>query len=107
MTYARAHDQTVADDYYTAMASVEESLDFLCHEEGDITRPLNEDERARILVFADMLARPELEYLERLAVVTQIKRVLTGEEVNEIKVEQLSSACFQCSQHEAMSPSRL
>jgi integrase/recombinase XerD len=107
MTYARAHDQTVADDYYTAMATVEKSLEFLGDQGGESTLPLNGDERTRILAFVDRLSSPDLGYMERLAVVTQIRRVLTGEEVNKIEVEQLSSACFQCSQHETRATSRV
>jgi integrase/recombinase XerD len=107
MTYARAHDQTVADDYYTAMASVEESLDFLGHEQDESTLPLNGDERARILAFADRLTRPELGYLERLAVVKQMKRILAGEGVNGNNVEKMTSEHLSRSLHEAGSPSRV
>jgi hypothetical protein len=94
MSYARAHDHTVADDYYTAMASVEEQLDFLGDQQDESTLPLNGDERARILEFADRLARPDIGYTERIAVVTQIKRVLASEEIGVIQVERLSSEYF-------------
>ncbi len=107
MTYARAHDQTVADDYYTAMASVEESLEFLGYGQDERTRPLNGDERARILTFADSLARPDIGYTERIAVVTQIKRVLGWKEVNGNNVERMKREHCQRSLHEARSPSRV
>jgi hypothetical protein len=89
------------------MATVEESLDFLGHEQNVSAQPLNEAERAQILSLADRLAKPELGYLDRLAVVTQIKRVLGWKEVNGNKVEKMTSEHLLRSLHEASSPSRV
>ncbi len=107
MSYARAHDQTVADDYYTAMATIEERLDFLGDQRDESTLPLNGDERARILAFVDNLTKPDLGFIERVDVVTQIKRVLAGEEFNKVNVERLPREYFTRSQHEARSLSSI
>ncbi len=44
LTYARVHDQTVAEDYYRAMSTVENRLDILGNEEENV-QLISEGER--------------------------------------------------------------
>ncbi len=86
MVYARVHDQTVADDYYSAMERVEQRL--LVPAQGQIAplvtptkerndeEPLNDDERGQLLDLADQLAAPGLSLEARTELVEQIRRVL-------------------------------
>jgi integrase len=78
LIYARAHDQTVADDYYRAMGSVEKRLELLDQPEEQ-ERPVTEDERGQILALAEKLAEPELNEETRLVIAAQIRLVLLGE----------------------------
>jgi len=76
MTYARAYDQTVAEDYYAAMEDIEVHMNFLGNHQDENNRTLNDDERAQLMVLADDLAQPELGYMERLEIVARIQFVL-------------------------------
>jgi hypothetical protein len=61
MIYARVHDRTVAEDYYTAMEVVEKRLEVSPPEmEDDADPPVNDNERAHLLELATQLAEPEL-----------------------------------------------
>jgi len=62
MIYARMHDRTVAKDYYTAMAQLENRL-ALATETGE------PDERAYLLELANRLAEPQLDLDARLDLV--------------------------------------
>ena len=78
MTYARAYDQTVEDDYFQAMSSIEKRLDLL----GEPDKPaetVTEDERGQILALAEQLTEPEISTEARLVIAAQIRRVLLGE----------------------------
>jgi len=75
MIYARVHDQTVADDYYTAMQQVEKRLNLLGTQE-DKSAPINENERTQLLVLTTQLEQPELNLEARLEIVTQMRAVL-------------------------------
>jgi site-specific recombinase XerD len=78
MIYARAHDQTVADDYYRAMRSVERRLNLL----GEVVaedEPVADGERAELLALAVQLAQPELSFDLRLEMVAHMRRVLNGQ----------------------------
>ncbi len=78
LTYARMHDQTVEEDYFRAMSSVEKRLDLLGQpEEKEV--PVSEEERGQILALAEKLAEPELSAEARLAIAAQIRLVLLGE----------------------------
>ena len=48
MVYARVHDQTVANDYYAAMAAIEQQLDCLA--------PADERQNGNGSVFPELLA---------------------------------------------------
>ena len=78
LTYARAHDQTVADDYYTAMSSVEKRLELIGAEE-EPAEPVSEGERVKILTLTAQLTEPELSVEARLVIAAQIRLVLLGE----------------------------
>ena len=70
------HDQNVAEDYYTAMKSVERRLE-LVEEEEKPQKTISESERDNILGLALQLAQPEIRYETRQDLVSQICRILT------------------------------
>jgi hypothetical protein len=77
LDYARAHDRTVAEDYYAAMEVVEKGLEAIPPEkEDDADPPVNDDERAQLLELAMRLAEPELDVETRLDLVEQMCEVL-------------------------------
>ncbi len=75
MIYAKAHDQTVADDYFAAMGRVEERLDFSPPKQ-EIDAVVNVPETAQIMGWIDLLALPELGQDERVEVVERLKEAL-------------------------------
>jgi integrase len=78
LTYARALDQTVEEDYFRAMSSVEKRLDLL-DEPEEKEELVSEDERGQILALTEKLAEPELSAEARLVIAAQIRLVLLGE----------------------------
>jgi len=82
MIYARAYDQTVADDYFAAMSRVEQRMEI-----GPLPKPaeetnhedevVKEQENTQLVTWLDRLALPELCQVERLELVDQIKRALS------------------------------
>jgi site-specific recombinase XerD len=58
MIYARVHDRTVAQDYYAAMDQIEERLELVAAEAETITEPVNNHERAQLLVLVLKWPRP-------------------------------------------------
>ncbi len=80
MIYARVHDQTVAEDYYSAMERVEQRLDVAPPTaptaEGNGKQPLNDGEREQILDLAGQLAEPELSVELRLGLVECLRQLL-------------------------------
>jgi hypothetical protein len=84
LTYARAHDQTVADDYYQAMRSVEKRMELLGQQE-EKEEPVTEDERRQTLALTEKLIKPELCANARLAIAAQIRLVVLAE-VKELQV---------------------
>jgi len=81
MIYARAYDQAVADDYFSAMSRVEQRMEI-----GPAPKPeeettpkdevVNEQENEKIVTWLEQLALPELCQDERLEIVDQLKRAL-------------------------------
>jgi site-specific recombinase XerD len=75
MIYARAHDQTVADDYFHAMQRVEERL--------EIFPPKTEeknDEDVKVQMVFQLIGRlelPELCFEERLVIASQLREALS------------------------------
>lgn len=79
LIYAKAHDQTVADDYFAAMGRVEERLQILPPKqetEEVVNVPVVQD-RARLLFWMERLALPKLGHEERLEIVDAIRCVLS------------------------------
>jgi len=77
MIYARAHDQTVEQDYYAAIQRVELRLALPEGEKGNVT--IDEDERQQLLALAEQLAKPDLSLENRLELATCMRLVLSSE----------------------------
>jgi site-specific recombinase XerD len=85
MIYARAHDQTVADDYFAAMERVEQRLNVL---PASVAEPepkaeahnevIKVQDRAQLLAWVELLTQPELGQDERLATAWLPKQMLVG-----------------------------
>jgi site-specific recombinase XerD len=86
MIYARAHDQTVADDYFAAMERVEQRLEIVPVEEDTCTPERAsgrcEDSRSmenvkvQVVQLIERLELPDLCYEERLGIVGQLREML-------------------------------
>ena len=76
MIYAKAHDQTVAEDYFTAMQRVEERLEI-------VAAPKVEEEvvkvQEQVLAFAEQLEKPNVLFSERLNIADQLRSLLRVE----------------------------
>ena len=70
MIYARVHDRTVGEDYYAAMAKVENRLT-LATEIGET------DGHTYLLQLIDRLTEPQLDLDTRLDLVAQMRAVLS------------------------------
>lgn len=75
MLYARAHDQSVAEDYFHAMQRIEQRLQIVPVEKamGDV--------KVQITQLIQRLETPELDYEERLSIASQLRQALSN--VNE------------------------
>jgi site-specific recombinase XerD len=71
MIYARAHDQTVADDYFNAMQRVEQRLEIVPVEQRDMG-----DVKVQVAQLIERLETPELCFEERLAITCQLREAL-------------------------------
>jgi site-specific recombinase XerD len=97
MIYARAHDQTVAEDYFAAMQRVEQRLEIIpapgepespTHDlPAQVEQPLENgikdevvkvQDRERFLAWVELLSRPVLRKSERLEITTALKKALLG-----------------------------
>jgi integrase len=85
MIYARAHDQTVAEDYFAAMQRVEQRLDIVPTGLGEIVPAPKEESKNevvnvqpadRVLFWIERLALPELCQQERLEIAANLKQTL-------------------------------
>jgi len=77
MIYAKAHDQTVADDYYAAMGRIEQRLEIVPVEPEDQPEP--DPEQEELLSLTEHLAQPELSLEARLLLVAQMRAILRRE----------------------------
>ena len=82
MIYARAYDQTVADDYFAAMSRVEQRMEIAplpkpVEEPNQEDEVVKEQERTRIITWLEQLALPDLCQEERLELVSQLKLVFS------------------------------
>jgi hypothetical protein len=94
MIYAKAHDQTVAEDYFSAMQRVEQRLEIA----PAAPEPIAEDEgvkvqgHAQILVWVERLALPELRQKERLDIAESLKKALSLSYANQLSPLQIYAA---------------
>lgn len=72
MIYARAHDQTVADDYFAAMQRVEQRLEIVPVKEED----MGDVKVQKVFQLIEQLETPELCYEERLGIAGQLRQAL-------------------------------
>ena len=82
MIYARAYDQTVAEDYFTAMRRVEQRLDISPAPQPEPETEENYEvvkvpEHMQILTWVEQLAHPDLNQQERLEIAQNLKRTLS------------------------------
>jgi site-specific recombinase XerD len=81
MIYARAHDQTVAEDYFAAMERVEQRLAIEPEpvQEKEIVKaqPVlsSSGEMKQILFFVEQLTQPEISVSERLSIAEQLRQL--------------------------------
>jgi hypothetical protein len=80
LIYARVHDETVASDYYAAMARIEKSLEIPAKLE-DVKEPMHTDvlPRTQLLAVIEQLAVPQLCVETRLDLITQMRHLLNGQ----------------------------
>ena len=82
MVYARAHDQTVAEDYFTAMERVEQRLEIVPQEEATCTEhsrsmgDVKVQEPTKVIQLIERLELPELCLEERLGIASQLRVML-------------------------------
>jgi integrase len=82
MIYARAYDQTVADDYFAAMSRVEQRMEIAplpkpAEETNQEDEVVKEQEKTQIVTWLERLALPQLCQEERLELVDQLKSALS------------------------------
>jgi len=82
MVYARAHDQTVAEDYFAAMQRVEQRLDTSTLLSASIVPAQQKDmevvkvqEPVKVLQLIEQLELPELCFEERLGITLQLREL--------------------------------
>jgi site-specific recombinase XerD len=76
MIYARAHDQTVAEDYFTAMQRVEQRLEIGPTEKETSLEVAKVPDQAQLLTWVEQLALPELCLSERLELTAKLRFAL-------------------------------
>lgn len=77
LIYAKAHDQTVADDYFAAMQRVEERLEIVPKpEESMDMEHFKVREPEKIFQLLDKLELPELHLEERLDITCELRQTL-------------------------------
>ncbi len=75
MIYARAHDQTVAEDYFTAMQRVEERLEIVPTQQKNIEVVKVQDQE-KLFQLIRQLEVPELHFEERLSIATRMREMI-------------------------------
>jgi site-specific recombinase XerD len=75
MIYARVHDQTVAEDYYTAMNRVEQRLE-LADQPKEISDAIWVNTQTQLIMLVEQLFTPQLEDLVRFELADQLKKKL-------------------------------
>lgn len=78
MIYARAHDQTVAEDYFAAMQRVEQRLEIVPEPKQETKyEVVNVPPTAQLLAWVEQLALPQLCQEERLEIAESLKQALS------------------------------
>jgi len=81
MIYARAHDQTVAEDYFAAMERVEQRLEIVPPRlEESAVENTPKPEYAQVLVLAEELTLPDLSLDSRLAIAARLRKLFGVEQ---------------------------
>ncbi len=75
MIYARAHDQTVAEDYFAAMERVEQRLEIAPTLEEPKDEVVKVQEPQKLCHLIEQLGAPELCYEERLGIANQLREL--------------------------------
>ena len=76
MIYARAHDQTVAEDYFAAMERVEQRLDIVSEPKQETEyEVVKVQEPTKVLQLIERLELPELCFEERLDITFQLREL--------------------------------
>ncbi len=79
LIYARAYDQTVAEDYFAAMSRVEQRL-HIGPKPEPLPLPLPEEDRTQILALAEQLAASETAPEERVSLFERLRNLLSRPE---------------------------
>jgi hypothetical protein len=74
MIYARAHDQTGADDYFAAMERVEQRLEIVPAKQKDI-EVVKVQEPEKLIQLIEQLELPELCFEERIDITLQLREL--------------------------------
>ncbi len=79
MIYARAHNRTVAEDYYAAMERIEQGLNLAPPELPPTNGygQIGQEERIHLLALISQVAEPDLDQERRLKLVEQIRCLLS------------------------------
>jgi site-specific recombinase XerD len=85
MIYARVHDQTVADDYYTAMEQVEKRMELLGAPQ-ETRESIGETERDQLLALTERLTTPILSVEARLEIAALMRLLLVGREMVPVEI---------------------
>ena len=103
MIYARAHDQTVADDYFAAIQRIEQRLEIGPELENETNHEIVKVlERTRMMQLTEQLALPELCFNDRLRIAAQLRELFgvfgTAQEqtlVDDKVSNRFSSSCLK------------
>jgi hypothetical protein len=83
MVYARAHDQTVAEDYFAAMQRVEERLEILPeNKQNSENEVVKVQEPEKLFQLIQQLELPELCLDERLEITLQLRELFGDVQVS-------------------------
>lgn len=105
MICARAHDQTVAEDYFAAMQGVEERLEIVPpKQEETVTETTPRPEYEQVLALAEELSLPYLSLDGRLAIAARLCELFGAEQA--LSPPEESMELVRCEGKKAISPLR-
>lgn len=83
MIYARAHDQTVAEDYFAAMQRVEQRLEIVPEPKQDTDNEVVKvQEQTRLFKLIQRLIVPALSFKERFDIASQLSVAMGSFQAN-------------------------